>query len=99
MSRAQRRRSAAMIAAAITAVVVAGGFGVMVMMRRPRDAVAPASYERATVVPTADAFETGGQPLADPAIAALLAGEFMQLVIETDADHASGTADGTRDAR
>ncbi|HEX2687799.1 MAG TPA: hypothetical protein VHN14_14330 [Kofleriaceae bacterium] len=104
MFRALRRKSTVRITAAITTLVVASGFAIAMVMRRPhlaeapRGTVAAARYERATVPPTANAFKAGGQPLADPAIAELLAGDFTQLVVETDADHASGVAGSRRDA-
>jgi hypothetical protein len=46
--------------------------------------------------PAAGAFHDGGQPLADPAIAALLAGELVALLGEIDADRQSGSHSARR---
>lgn len=57
------------------------------------------SYAHALPAPSAGAFRDGGQPLADPAIAALIAGPLTELVIVVDLQRRDGALDADRARR
>jgi hypothetical protein len=84
----------ATITAAIAGLALVAVAGATLARRSARR-----SFARALPPPTAGAFRDGGQPLADPAIAALLAGPLTELVIAVDLQRRDGALDADRERR
>lgn len=73
----------ALVAAIITTVIV----GVCSVRGEPTHDHPTDDFIKPLPPPTADAFQAGGRPLGDPAIEALLVGEFTDLLIVTPRAH------------
>ncbi len=84
-----RRASRAPIATVLAALVGCAAIAGVAMVALDKLDPPKRTYERPMPPPVAGAFEHGGVPLEDPAIAALIVGDFTQYVLTVDADRRS----------